>query len=111
MLDGVVGGSTGVVMMRDGTLRGGDSFYYYVGSYSCSSGRWKGEVTNQEHTQMFEVRPFARKIVSMGFAGTYTDEDAEFEATALAGKQSIRMKVVLRLPAPARSGQHGVWNG
>jgi len=57
MLDGVVGGGTGVVMMRDGTLRGGDSFYYYVGSYSCSSGRWKGEVTNQEHTQMFEVRP------------------------------------------------------
>jgi len=97
MLDAVVGGTTGVVVIRDGTLRGGDTFYYYVGSYSCSNGKWKGEITNQEHTPIMEVRPFARKIVSMGFTGTYASDDAEFEATALAGKQSVRMKVVFRL--------------
>jgi hypothetical protein len=36
----------------------------------------------------------------MGFNGTYTDEDAEFDATALVGKQSIQLKVILRLLAP-----------
>ena len=33
----------------------------------------------------------------MGFTGTYTDEGAEFEATALVGKQSARLKVIFRL--------------
>jgi len=46
------------------------------------------------------VRPFAGHIASMGFAGTYTDEGAEFEATALVGKRSIRLKTVFRLLIP-----------
>jgi hypothetical protein len=34
-----------------GTMRGGNSFFYYVGSYSCfAEGRWKGEATFQEHS-------------------------------------------------------------
>jgi len=33
----------------------------------------------------------------MGFAGTYTDESAEFEATALVGKRSLRLQTVFRL--------------
>jgi hypothetical protein len=32
----------------------------------------------------------AGHIATMGFAGTYTDEGAEFEATALVGKRSLR---------------------
>jgi hypothetical protein len=57
MLDDVDGGGTGVVGLRDGTLRGGNSFYYFIGSYGCSSGKWKGELTTQEHTPILEVRP------------------------------------------------------
>jgi hypothetical protein len=30
----------------------------------------------------------------MGFNGTYTDGDAEFDATALVGKRSVQMKVI-----------------
>ena len=63
----------------------------------CSDGKWKGEVTSQEHTPSIDVRPFAGHIASMGFAGTYTDDGAEFEATALVGKRSIRLKTVFRL--------------
>lgn len=37
------------------------------------------------------TRLFARKVVAMEFTGTYTDEGAEFEATALAGKRSVRL--------------------
>jgi hypothetical protein len=33
----------------------------------------------------------------MGFSGTYTDDDAEFDATALVGKMSVQMKVIFRL--------------
>jgi hypothetical protein len=35
--------------------------------------------------------------MSIGFTGTYSDDGAEFEATALAGKQSFRFKSIYRL--------------
>ena len=95
--DGVKGGDNGVVVLRDGTIRGGDSFFYFIGSYSCSGRKWKGEVTSQEHTPALVTRPFARKIATIGFSGTYTDERAESDNTALLGKQSVRFKTTLRL--------------
>ena len=30
--DGVKGGDNGVVVLRDGTIRGGDLFFYFIGS-------------------------------------------------------------------------------
>jgi hypothetical protein len=95
--DGVDGGQTGVSVLRDGKMLGGGSVLYHFGSYQCSEGKWKGEVTSREHTPTINVRPFAGHIATMGFAGTYTDEGAEFEATALVGKRSIRLKTVFRL--------------
>jgi len=101
MLDGIEGGNQGVMVLRDGTLRGGDSFFYAYGSYTAANGRWKGEVTNQEHSPTFGARPvWERKVVTIGFTGTYTDEMAEGDGMALAGKQSIRFKSKLRLLIP-----------
>jgi hypothetical protein len=97
LLDGVDGGATGISVLRNGKILGGGSVLYHFGSYDCSDGKWKGEVTSQEHTPTIDVRPFAGHTASMGFAGTYTDDGAEFEATALVGKRSIRLKTVLRL--------------
>ena len=97
LLDGVAGGATGISVLRDGTMLGGGSFLYHVGSYRCSDGKWKGEVTSREHTPNVKIRPFAGHIATMGFAGTYTDDEAEFEATALVGKRSLRLKTVFRL--------------
>ncbi|MBN9004140.1 MAG: hypothetical protein J0H40_01885 [Rhizobiales bacterium] len=98
MLDGIRGENTGVMVLRDGTIRGGDAFFYYVGSYTAADGRWKGELTNQEHTPTYGARPmFGGKDVGIGFSGTYTDDSAEGEATALAGKRSIRFRATLRL--------------
>jgi hypothetical protein len=48
-LDGVDGGDNGVMVLRDGGILGGTSFFYLIGTYSCSGGRWKGEITHQEH--------------------------------------------------------------
>jgi hypothetical protein len=98
MLDGVQGGNIGVMVLRDGTIRGGDSFFYCYGTYTSGGGKWKGEVTNQEHTQSCGARPVReRKVVSIGFAGTYTDEGAEADATAFDGKKSFRFRSTLRL--------------
>ena len=96
-LDGVSGGASAVLVLRDGTLYGGDSFFYYVGTYSSSNGRWKGEMTSQEHTKAPTTRPMAGRVVNVGFSGTYTDEGAEAGATALIGKRSVRYDAILRL--------------
>jgi hypothetical protein len=37
MLDGVRGGNQGVMVVRDGTPRGGDSFFYAYGTYTCAA--------------------------------------------------------------------------
>jgi hypothetical protein len=100
LLDGLEGVATGVSLLRDGKMLGGDSVFYHVGSYQCSNGNWRGEVTSREHTKDFEVRPFALHIVTLGFAGTYSNEGAEFEATALVGKRSLRLRTVFRLLMP-----------
>jgi T3SS negative regulator,GrlR len=101
MLDGIDGGNQGVMVLRDGTMRGGDSFFYAYGIYTAASGKWKGEVTNQEHSPTFGARPvWERKVVTIGFTGTYTDEAAQGDGIALAGKQSIRFKSKLRLLIP-----------
>ncbi len=78
-------------------MRGGGSIYYHTGSYTCADGKWKGAITTREHEPDLITKLFARKVVTMGFTGTYTDDGAEFEATALVGKRSVRLKVVFRL--------------
>src|SRR4029079_2023029 len=89
MLDGVQGGNQGVMVLRDGTMRGGDSFFFAYGTYTSGDGKWKGELTNEEHSHSFDERPvWGRKVVTIGFSGTYTDETAHGEGTAPAGHKS-----------------------
>jgi hypothetical protein len=98
MLDGIDSSNTGIMVLHDGAIRGGDAFFDYVGSYSSANGRWKGELINHEHTPTRGDRPLlgGRAEVGIGFSGTYTEDGAEGEATALAGKRSIRFRTVLR---------------
>jgi len=97
MLDGIDGGNTGVMVLHDGRIRGGDAFFDYIGAYTSANGRWKGELVNHEHTPSQGERPvFGGYEVGIGFSGTYDGDSAEGEATALAGKRSIRFKAVLR---------------
>ena len=96
-LDGGEGGYKGVVVLHDGSILGGSSFFYFTGTYSCSRGKWKGELIQREHTPAPFSFATARKIVSAGFTGTYSDEAAEFEATALVGKRSLRYYAIMRL--------------
>ena len=33
----------GILILRDGEIRGGDPFVFYTGTYECSDGKWNGE--------------------------------------------------------------------
>ena len=101
MLDGLAGGQTGVMLLRDGRILGGDAFFYYMGAYSSANGRWKGEFVNQEHTPAKSEHPlFGGHEVGIGFSGRCDADGAEIEATALAGKLSIRFAATLKLIEP-----------
>ncbi|CUU13986.1 hypothetical protein ABIC08_000950 [Bradyrhizobium sp. RT9b] len=107
MLDGITGGHTGVMLLRDGRILGGDAFFYYLGAYSSANGRWKGEFVNQEHTLAKSEHPlFGGYEVGIGFSGHCDDKGADMEAIALAGKRSIRLAATLKLIEPfARVGR------
>ena len=96
--DGLGGANTGIMVLRDGTIRGGDSHFYYVGSYTFfADGKWKGELTNHEHTPTYGDRPvFGGRESSIGFTGIYDGEGAEADATALIGTRSIRFKATMK---------------
>ncbi len=102
LLDGVAGGLTGVMLLNDGRILGGDAFFYYIGTYTSANGRWKGQILNQEHTPAKGENPvFGGYEVGIGFSGTCDAEGALLEATALAGKRSLRLTAVLKLMRPA----------
>jgi hypothetical protein len=97
-LDGIKGGANGVLMLRNGTIHGGDSYFYFIGTYNCFDGsRWKGELISQEHSRAPTTRPMAGRVVSVGFSGTYTDKGAEASGTALVGKRCIRYEATVCL--------------
>ena len=98
LLDGVDGGLTGVMLLNEGRILGGDASFYYVGTYTSENGRWKGQILNQEHTPAMGENPvFGGHEIGIGFSGTCDREGALLEATALAGKRSLRMTAVLKL--------------
>jgi len=98
ILDGVPGGLTGVMLLNDGRILGGDAFFYYLGSYSSSNGRWRGQMVNQEHTPARGEDPvFGGHEIGIGFSGTCDAKGGILEGTALAGKRSIRFEADLTL--------------
>jgi hypothetical protein len=97
MQDGVNSKRRGVMVFRDGTMVGGGSNFYTVGKYTCFDGKWKGEITVQEHTPVVGTDPWARRLVTIGFSGTYTRDTAQHHGVALLGKQLTRLEVDFRL--------------
>ena len=94
------GHASGIVVLRGGTILGGDSFFYYSGSYSFGHGRWRGEMIVNQHTEAPGLNlVFGHREVGCGFTGTYSDGAAEIDGTALVGSFSItyRAQLVLRV--------------
>jgi hypothetical protein len=100
---------TGVMLLYDGRILGSDAFFYYVGVYSSANGRWKGEFINQEHTSARLARPmFSGREVGLGFSGPCDATSASADASAFAGKFSIRFAAKLKLIEPCRVGDEAI---
>ena len=98
MLDGVDGSLTGVMLLNQGRILGGDASFYYLGSYTSENGRWKGQILNQEHTPAIGENPiFGGHEVGIGFSGTCDGQGALLDATAFVGRRSLRLTAVLKL--------------
>jgi hypothetical protein len=99
MLDGVKGRASGVLVFRDGTILGGDPYFWSAGSYTVGKGTWKGEIVTNQHTPYHETdaRPvFGGREVSTGFSGTFKDDSAEVFGTSLVGSRSVSFRATLR---------------
>jgi hypothetical protein len=104
LLDGRDGRGSGVVVFRDGQIRGGDAFLYYVGHYKVVGDGFKGEVLVMQHTRSAEQSPLfgnTKDPVGIGVSGTFTDNAATMNGTALVGKASLIFRATLRRLADA----------
>ena len=104
MLDGVRGRDSGVLILRDGVLRGGGPYFWSEGSYRVGDGSWKGELRTNQHTPFADpfVRPlFAGQEVASGFSGTFAGDRAEVFGTTLVGTRSLSFRATLKWLADA----------
>jgi hypothetical protein len=99
MLDGVKGRASGVIVLRDGLILGGDPYFWSVGSYTVGDGTWKGDLVTNQHTPYRDsmARPvFGGREVTTGFSGTFRDDGSEVFGTSLVGSRSISFRATLR---------------
>jgi len=98
MTDGGHGRATGVIVLRDGKIAGGDSYFYYTGSYTADRSKWRGELITNEHTKSAGSLPvFGGREVTCGFSGSYGANGAAVQGTALVGKTSVMFHARLTL--------------
>jgi hypothetical protein len=97
MTDGGRGRATGIIVLVDGRIAGGDTHFYYTGSYTANNGKWRGELTTFQHQKPVGVQPlFGGREVTCGFTGTYADDSAIVSGTALVGKTSVMFQTRLK---------------
>jgi hypothetical protein len=98
MMEGGRRHATGVIVLLDGKIVGGDSNFYYTGSYTAGHGKWRGELTTNQHTKSVGVLPlFGGREVTTGFSGTYSADAAMANGIALVGKNSVLIETKLTL--------------
>jgi hypothetical protein len=99
MSDGVKGRASGVIILRDGVILGGDPYFWSVGSYTVKGSTCKGDLVTNQHTPYHEsaARPvFGGREVTTGFSGTFNDDSAEVFGTSLVGSRSVSFRATLR---------------
>ena len=99
MGDGVKGRASGVIVLRDGRIFGGDPYFWSVGTYTTRDGSWKGDLVTNQHTPYRDptARPvFGGREVTTGFSGTWRDDQSEVFGTSLVGSRSVSFRATLR---------------
>jgi hypothetical protein len=97
MTDGGRGRASGVIVLVDGRIAGGDAHFYYTGSYTAENGKWRGELTTYQHQKPVGVVPlFGGREVTSGFSGTYSEDGAVVNGMSLVGKTSVLFQTKLK---------------
>ncbi|MDQ8729160.1 GrlR family regulatory protein [Bradyrhizobium sp. LHD-71] len=101
MYDGGKGTASGIIVLRQGSLIGGDNYFYYTGTYVVVPQKrsWRGELVTHQHTEAAGLSLlFGGRDVGCGFTGVYADDgSANVQGTALVGRASVQFKAQLRL--------------
>src|SRR5258708_12768293 len=83
MKDGGRGHASGVIVLLDGQILGGDTHFYYTGSYAFKNGKWGGELTTRQHQEAVGViLPVGGLEGTSGFPWTYSHPQTEATPTA-----------------------------
>ena len=103
LLDWAYEPASGVVVLRDGTMRGGGPFAYYTGSYSIKENHVKGELVVNLHTPYppGDLHFFHGRDIGIGVSGTCDDDNADLFGTVLVGTRSVGLHATLRRLADA----------
>ena len=98
LTEGGRGRATGILVLSDGKIAGGDSYFYYTGSFSHDGDRMRGELTANQHAKIAGALPlFGGREVTCGLTGTYSGDVVEADGTALVGKTSVTFHARLTL--------------
>jgi T3SS negative regulator,GrlR len=62
MKNGGRGRATGVIVLLDGKILGGDTHFYYTGSYTFKNGKWRGELAQVTESGLSESSSGIRKV-------------------------------------------------
>ncbi len=80
MRDGKRGHATGVIVLCDGRILGGDTYFFYTGSYSFKNGKWRGELITHQHTEAVGV--------NLAFGGLAQDKHTQVTPDAVIWKDN-----------------------
>jgi hypothetical protein len=94
MQDSIKSVRRGVMIFRDGELLGGGKNSYTTGSYVANGAN--GGV-RLPYRPILGNDPWARRIVTIGFSGTYTHDTAQRHGVAPLGKRLTRLEARFRL--------------
>ena len=91
------GKGSGVFVLHDGKMLGGNGLVWLAGEYTFDgNGRWKGELITEPHVLVRNPAVVFGRTVSIGFSGTYTRDSAETLATGFVGKRSVAFRSTMR---------------
>ncbi|MGF6231841.1 hypothetical protein QFZ27_005796 [Inquilinus ginsengisoli] len=78
-----LGTGAGVVVLRDGVIRGGDSMMYYIGSYAISGSQLSAEIEVDVHTRQQQMASvFGRDRVSVKLVGAFSADTATLKGSS-----------------------------
>ena len=78
------GTGTGVVVINDGRILGGDSIMYYVGTFSESGNNFSTNIKARVHSNVPGMAPvFGVPEANISLTGTSTNNSAQSKGTAV----------------------------